>query len=432
MKIHYLSRTLLAASAVFAGLLISSVTARADVFEPAATATPTPTPVPTGIVSVDGNKYFYGSKGKKVSGWQTVGDNTYYFIPKAAKNAPKYSAAKGFKKIDGKKYYFSKGGKLCKGWKSVKGYRYMLSDKGEVLTSWQKLDGKTYYFDSEGRMTTGFKTIDGEKYYFSGSNGKNKTRGAMFTGLLKLKNKYYYMSPSSDKTHKAGAMVTNERYLSGKHLYYFGSNGYATRVVDGTKPMVALTYDDGPSKNTATILDSLKKENQVATFFVVGCRVKEFKSMILRENAQGCEIASHTYNHQILTRCGAEKLKTEMEDTDKVLTEVLGFGSTIMRPPGGAVNDSVKENMEKPMIIWSVDTRDWATRNAESTKKAVLDNIKDGDIVLMHDLYEATAKASQDIIPALVKKGYQLVTVSELAELRGKKLENGKTYFSIR
>ena len=180
------------------------------------------------------------------------------------------------------------------------------------------------------------------------------------------------------------------------------------------------------------VSDALKKENQVATFFVVGCRVKEFKSMILRENAQGCEIASHTYNHQILTRCGAEKLKTEMEDTETVLTEVLGFGSTIMRPPGGAVNDSVKANMEKPMIIWSVDTRDWATRNVESTKKAVLDNIKDGDIVLMHDLYEATAKASQDIIPALVKKGYQLVTVSELAELRGKKLENGKTYFSIR
>ena len=98
-----------------------------------------------------------------------------------------------------------------------------------------------------------------------------------------------------------------------------------------------------------------------------------------------------------------------------------------MRPTGGATNTNVKKWVGMPSIIWSIDTLDWKTRNADSTKRAVLDHVKDGDIVLMHDLYSATATASETIIPELVKQGYQLVTVSELAECRGG-MEQNKSY----
>ena len=83
------------------------------------------------------------------------------------------------------------------------------------------------------------------------------------------------------------------------------------------------------------------------------------------------------------------------------------------------------------MIYWSIDTEDWKTRDAGKTISAVLDHVKDGDIILMHDLYEQTAEASETIIPELIKRGYQLVTVSELAQARGMALENGKVYYSF-
>ena len=102
-----------------------------------------------------------------------------------------------------------------------------------------------------------------------------------------------------------------------------------------------------------------------------------------------------------------------------------------MRPTGGRVNSAVKENVGMPMIQWTIDTLDWKTRDAKSTIDAVLNNVSDGDIVLMHDLYDATAEASKTIIPELVSRGYQLVTVSELAQYRGG-LEAGKQYFSFR
>ena len=102
-----------------------------------------------------------------------------------------------------------------------------------------------------------------------------------------------------------------------------------------------------------------------------------------------------------------------------------------MRPPGGSYNKTVRNSVGKPILYWSVDTRDWATRSSSKTIRAVLGNAKDGDIVLMHDLYESTASASRTIIPELVDRGYQLVTIDEMAALRGG-MKNGSVYSSFR
>ncbi len=102
-----------------------------------------------------------------------------------------------------------------------------------------------------------------------------------------------------------------------------------------------------------------------------------------------------------------------------------------MRPPGGNYNGTVASTVGMPLILWSIDTLDWKTRNAAATQAAVLNHVKDGDIILMHDLYGPTAEASKVIIPELINRGYQLVTVSELADCRGGML-NGMVYNAFR
>lgn len=99
-----------------------------------------------------------------------------------------------------------------------------------------------------------------------------------------------------------------------------------------------------------------------------------------------------------------------------------------MRPPYGAVSDALRENAEKPMILWNIDTLDWKTRNVQQTVDNVMNDVKDGDIILMHDIYKETIDAALELIPKLEQEGYQLVTVSELAQAKGQILENGKVY----
>ena len=141
----------------------------------------------------------------------------------------------------------------------------------------------------------------------------------------------------------------------------------------------------------------------------------------------GCQIGNHTYDHKILTRVGKKEVQKQVSKTNRAVKKVIGINPVVMRPPGGATSSNIKSWVGMPSIIWSIDTLDWKTRDSASTQKAVLNHVKDGDIVLMHDLYKATATASQTIIPELTRRGYQLVTVSELAECRGGMKQN-KSY----
>lgn len=205
--------------------------------------------------------------------------------------------------------------------------------------------------------------------------------------------------------------------------------------IDPSKPMVALTYDDGPSRDsTPRILAKLKECGGRATFFMVGNRVGKFAPTVSQMVEQGCEVANHTYDHTLMTKVAPEELERQLMTTNQVVAQAGGVTPVLMRPCGGATNNAgmgVAGAISMPAIMWSIDTLDWKTRNAESTVSAVLDNVKDGDIILMHDLYGATADASEIIIPELIKRGYQLVTVSELASYRGGMIP-GKSYHMFR
>lgn len=192
--------------------------------------------------------------------------------------------------------------------------------------------------------------------------------------------------------------------------------------IDPSRPMVALTYDDGPSNITPRILAVLEQYGARATFFMVGNRVPGNASVVRQMVAQGSEVANHSFDHVILTKTSQDNAIAQIARTNQVVAEACGVTPRLMRPPGGGYNDSVRSAMASlgmPAIMWSIDTLDWKTRNAQSTIDKVLSQVKDGDIILMHDLYGPTADASAVIIPELVSRGYQLVTVSEMAEYRG-------------
>lgn len=202
--------------------------------------------------------------------------------------------------------------------------------------------------------------------------------------------------------------------------------------LDSSKPMVALTFDDGPyTPVTSKILKVLKKYDACATFFVVGSRVPTYEDMVKQAYEQGNEIATHTYNHTNLTQVTTKQMKEELRKSRDVIKDAIGCSFSNLRPPGGNINDNMRNNIKVPMIYWSVDTEDWKSRDAKSVLKECK-VIQDGDIVLMHDLYPSTAEAVQKLVPRLIKQGYQLVTIDELFYYKGIKAEAGKVYMSGR
>ena len=205
-----------------------------------------------------------------------------------------------------------------------------------------------------------------------------------------------------------------------------------TETSDGPK-LIALTFDDGPhSAVTSRILDTLEKHGAKATFFIVGNRVDSCKKVVKRAHNIGCEIGSHTWSHKNLSKLTVSQMQEEMKKSADAISAVTGVPVKIMRPPEGGYNDTVKKNIQYPMIMWSVDSNDWKYRDAKKDYDAVMNTVFDGAIILMHDLYPATAEAVEKLIPDLMAKGYKFVTVSELMEARGYTLQNGKTYSQAR
>ena len=167
------------------------------------------------------------------------------------------------------------------------------------------------------------------------------------------------------------------------------------------------------------------------TFFALGSQAEKFPNTVKRAADLGCEVANHTYSHKNLTKISEDERTSQVEDTADIIESITGTRSKLVRPPYGAKNDDVRATVKYPLILWSIDTLDWKTRDTDSTVAEALKAV-DGDIVLMHDVRDDTAAAAEQIIPALVEQGYKLVTVSEMFEAKGIALENGKAYRKAR
>lgn len=293
--------------------------------------------------------------------------------------------------------------------------KYYYKDGKPVKNKWITVNGKKYYFKSNGAAAIGYRNIKGKGYYFT-------SNGVMFTGFVNINGKKYYFG-------KDGVKVSGRKKI-GKYMCYFRKGGALYRKIDTKKKLVALTYDDGPSKNTNTILNVLKKYNSAATFFMIGNKIEPYRSIVKKIDKAGCEIGNHTFDHKTLTGSSRAEIRKQINETNNALKKVIGKKAVITRPPEGKHDEVIDNIINTPVIMWSLDTKDWKNKNSTVVTNAVLKNVKDGDIVLMHDLYESTASASKKIIPTLVKRGYQLVTVSELSDCR-KAMKKGKTYSSF-
>lgn len=211
---------------------------------------------------------------------------------------------------------------------------------------------------------------------------------------------------------------------------------------------VALTFDDGPTGSkdgypdgmTATLLDGLKERGAHATFFMCGYRLKDFHSHCARYLAEGHELGNHTMNHpmQMLPAMSEEEIREEVESNSQLIEQYCGERPTVMRPVGGAYDDKVKAVMKElglPIINWDVDTLDWKTKtDPVSVKNNIINQVEDGSVVLMHDLYSGTIEgvlAAIDELQSRTDKTYAFVTVSELAAVKGISLEPGQVYTKI-
>ena len=181
------------------------------------------------------------------------------------------------------------------------------------------------------------------------------------------------------------------------------------RYIDKKKPMVALTYDDGPyAKTESKIVDTLAENGCVATFFYLGNRVENDTDTVKMAYDAGCEIGNHSWSHPDLTGLSNKEIKSQLNRTNKIISKVIGVKPELFRPPYGSFNDRVLEAADMPAILWTVDTLDWSSRDAKAVFKVIKKTKNlDGKIILMHSIYGSTAKATEKIVPYLQKKGYQ-------------------------
>lgn len=259
------------------------------------------------------------------------------------------------------------------GWhQDENGWWYQNRDGSYYQDGWQEVNGSTYYFNSNGYILTGWQTIDDKDCYFDEDGKYDETK---------------------------------------------------------QRPMIALTFDDGPGEYTEELINCLVENNAKATFFMLGQNVEAYPEIAKKVSDAGMELGNHSYSHPDLVTIGADAAAQQVSNTDAALKAATGFEATVMRPPGGSFNDSVKAAIDHPLIIWSIDTRDWATKSEDQTYQVVMDNAQDGSVVLMHDIHEWSVKAAIRMIPDLIAKGFKLVTVSELAEAKGKTLQSGNAYY---
>jgi peptidoglycan/xylan/chitin deacetylase (PgdA/CDA1 family) len=210
-----------------------------------------------------------------------------------------------------------------------------------------------------------------------------------------------------------------------------GGSAAASAPIDPNLPMVALTFDDGPSAATARILTLLEENGGRATFCVVGNRVEKYADTIRQATAQGCQVIGHSWDHKDLTKLPADSVWAELGNTADIIEAANGIRPTMFRPPYGASNDAVRtisKELGFALITWNVDTLDWKTKNADKVYAAVMKDVSDGSIILCHDLYDTTADAMERVIPELIAQGYQLVTVEELLSFSQNAVEPGNVY----
>ncbi len=186
--------------------------------------------------------------------------------------------------------------------------------------------------------------------------------------------------------------------------------------IDVSKPVVALTFDDGPNpRYTPEILDLLYNEQINATFFIVGKNFKGNELIIKEMMSSGHEIENHTFSHPDLTNLDKYDIESEVSQVEKEIKKILpNYSMSYMRPPYGRYTEEIQSVISHPIMLWTLDSNDWQKISSNDIYNNVINNVKDGDIIVFHDNNQATLDALKSIISKLKDEQYQFVTISQL------------------
>lgn len=180
------------------------------------------------------------------------------------------------------------------------------------------------------------------------------------------------------------------------------------------KKRVALTFDDGPGEGTLRLLDGLRERNAKATFFVVGEKAEQYPDTVRKMKEDGHLIGNHTYTHVQMNTLSCEAAVAEVKKTSELIESITGEGTGYLRPPYGECTKKMKQELDMFIVLWDVDPLDWSIQNEDSVVNRVLADVEDGDIILLHDIFDTSVAAAFRIVDALQKEGYEFVTVEEL------------------
>lgn len=197
--------------------------------------------------------------------------------------------------------------------------------------------------------------------------------------------------------------------------------------------LIALTFDDGPGRDTGRLLEALKQRHAKATFFILGCNAETYPETLQQAYQDGHQIGNHTYSHKLLTDRSEEQVRQQLVQTEEILNQVCGQGTTyLFRPPFGECSEQIQKLADVPVISWTVDPLDWKCLDAKKVADSIVENAFDGAIVLSHDIYSSTVDGVINAIDRLQAEGYEFVTVNELFRRRGVAMKSGKVYSRCR
>ena len=266
-----------------------------------------------------------------------------------------------------------------------------LTKVSALTPGWHEDANGRWYQNADGTYYTGgFADIDDVKYSFDAN-------GYMQTGWV----------------------------TKGTQDYYFNDDG--SYNAEKKRPMIALTFDDGPGEYTSELLDCLEENNAHATFFMLGQNVELYPDDVKRMLKLGCEIGNHSWDHKNMFELDIDSVVKQFNDADQALIDACGQASTVVRAPYGNANEEIMNAVGKPFFMWSLDSLDWSYKDVDLDYKSIMEDnasvLKDGTIILMHDIHEPSVKAAERIIPELINMGFKLVTDSEMAEAKNVTLQ---------
>lgn len=308
---------------------------------------------------------------------------------------------------------------------------YLINRKTGKLVNYKAILKSNFYSefnDVEHRLLS-------EKYPFFIVNGIYSSPNIKRqVEVLPNEVRIYYLNVVTEPMVQEQLMLTINNNEISKYLNYDFSldeeyKNESAYDIDPTKKYIAFTFDDGPSEeNTKEIIDFLNKNKCTATFFMLGRLMNNYPDIPKYARDNNMEVGSHTYSHSNLKNMKISKVQEEIEKTNEAYFNATGEVFSLVRPPYGSINEKIKSTFDYSYILWSVDTEDWRYKDPEYVKNHILTHAEDGDIILMHDIHPTTKEAVFNVVPELYVRGYRIVSVSELARIKGIELEKHVGY----